>query len=299
LLLSIAHITFVATPPAHKYPQRCSNTSPDPWVPPRWRWLILRAAPLLLLSSQCISLYRRRHHLYSSPHRRVAHLPCLQRPRRSLSTPIFSLPSNIGVCEKAVNSFSPALRGVSPTSVATSLATPRMGGISRGPRLPGGIVDIRRSYDRGSPSSEKVFEPVDRESQRRVPMPMPMTCSPCRNINQDDTADVDVSSPIAAASVASSPHITGSAPFLKLRKGGDRLGGSSNRSSHGRRRAPTSTMSPASASPTPQNLKDNPERLAKVKTEMCRYYELGGLKNCPWGDKCKFEHVHTRYHCDV
>eukprot|EP00984_Skeletonema_dohrnii_P019475 scaffold9313_cov113-Skeletonema_dohrnii-CCMP3373.AAC.1 len=125
-------------------------------------------------------------------------------------------------------------------------------------------------------------------------MPMPLTCSPCRNINQDDTADVDVTSPTAAAST---PHITGSAPFLKLRKG-DRLG-SSNRSSHGRRRASTSTMPPACASPTPQNLKDNPERLAKVKTEMCRYFELGGLKNCPWGDKCKFELVHTRYHCDI
>ena len=219
--------------------------------------------------------------------------------KTEFSTPIFSLPSNIGVGEKTVNSFSPALRGASPTSVATPLATPRMGGISRGPRLPRGIVGIRRSYDHGSPSSEKVFEPVDRESQRRVPMPMPMTCSPCRNINQDDTADVDVTSPIAAASVASFPHITGSAPFLKLRKGGDRLGGSSNRSSHGRRRASMSTLSPASSSPTPQNLKDNPERLAKVKTEMCRYYELGGLKNCPWGDKCKFELVHTRHHCDV
>ena len=127
-------------------------------------------------------------------------------------------------------------------------------------------------------------------------MHMPMTCSPCRNINQDDTAGV--TSPTAAASVSLSPHITGSAPLLKLRKGEDRLG-SSNRSSHGRRRASTSTMSTASASPTPQNLKDNPERLAKVKTEMCRYFELGGLKNCPWGDKCKFELVHTRYHCDV
>jgi len=141
--------------------------------------------------------------------------------KTEFSAPIFSLPSNIGVGEKAVNSFSPALRGASPTSVATPLATPRMGGISRGPRLPGGIVGIRRSLDHGSPSSEKVFELVDRESQRRVPMPMPMTCSPCRNINQDDTADVDVTSPTAAASVASSPHITGSAPFLKLRKGGD------------------------------------------------------------------------------
>eukprot|EP00984_Skeletonema_dohrnii_P029697 scaffold20540_cov139-Skeletonema_dohrnii-CCMP3373.AAC.1 len=135
--------------------------------------------------------------------------------KAEFSTPIFSLPSNIGVGEKVVDAFSPALRGVSPTSVATSLATPRMGGISRGPHLPGGIVGIRRSHDHGSPSSEKVFEPVDRESQRRVPMPMPLTCSPCRNINQEDTADVDVTSPTAAAST---PHITGSAPFLKLRK---------------------------------------------------------------------------------
>eukprot|EP00985_Skeletonema_marinoi_P009361 scaffold4361_cov143-Skeletonema_marinoi.AAC.1 len=120
--------------------------------------------------------------------------------KTEFSTPIFSLPSNIGVGEKAVDAFSPTLRGVSPTSVATPFATPRMGGISRGPRLPGGIVGIRRSYDHGSPSSEKVFEPVDRESQRRVPMPMPMTCSPCRNIIQDDTADVDVTSLTAAAS---------------------------------------------------------------------------------------------------
>lgn len=37
---------------------------------------------------------------------------------------------------------------------------------------------------------------------------------------------------------------------------------------------------PASATPTPQNLVDNPERLAKVKTEMCVYYEKG--KRCPW-----------------
>ncbi len=50
-------------------------------------------------------------------------------------------------------------------------------------------------------------------------------------------------------------------------------------------RASTNATSPTS--PTPQNLKDNPERLAKVKTEMCRYFELGGIKNCPWGDNCK------------
>eukprot|EP00985_Skeletonema_marinoi_P021859 scaffold13642_cov86-Skeletonema_marinoi.AAC.1 len=213
----------------------------------------------------------------------------MHQPVSSSTSPVFiATPTGRSSTMFATSKTDPALRGVSPTSVATSLATPRMGGISRGPHLPGGIVGIRRSYDHGSPSSEKVFEPVDRESQRRVPMPM-MTCSPCRNIIQDDTADVDVTSPTAAASVSLSPNITESAPFLKLRKGGDRLG-SSNRSSHVRRRASTSTMSPASASPTPQNLKDNPERLAKVKTEMCRYYELGGLKNCPWGDKCNYAH---------
>ena len=40
--------------------------------------------------------------------------------------------------------------------------------------------------------------------------------------------------------------------------------------------------------PTPQNLKDNPERLAKVKTEMCRYYEQG--IECPWGYRCNYAH---------
>ena len=41
-------------------------------------------------------------------------------------------------------------------------------------------------------------------------------------------------------------------------------------------------------SPTPQNLRDNPERLAKVKTEMCHFYEEGGVKNCPFGASCEF-----------
>ncbi len=41
-------------------------------------------------------------------------------------------------------------------------------------------------------------------------------------------------------------------------------------------------LEPASATPTPQNLADNPERLAKVKTELCAYYEKG--KRCPWWD---------------
>ncbi|KAL7461607.1 hypothetical protein ACHAXS_002024, partial [Conticribra weissflogii] len=45
---------------------------------------------------------------------------------------------------------------------------------------------------------------------------------------------------------------------------------------------------PASATPTPQNLADNPERLAKVKTELCAYYEKG--KRCPWGDRCNYAH---------
>ncbi len=39
--------------------------------------------------------------------------------------------------------------------------------------------------------------------------------------------------------------------------------------------------------PTPQNLRDNPERLAKVKTEMCHYFEKGGVENCPYGANCK------------
>ena len=46
------------------------------------------------------------------------------------------------------------------------------------------------------------------------------------------------------------------------------------------RRSPSSV-----AAPTPQDLRQNPERLAKVKTEMCRYYEEG--KKCPYGGQCE------------
>ncbi|KAL7537243.1 hypothetical protein ACHAXR_007688 [Thalassiosira sp. AJA248-18] len=42
--------------------------------------------------------------------------------------------------------------------------------------------------------------------------------------------------------------------------------------------------------PTPQNLRDNPERMAKVKTEMCHYYEDGSAKKCPWGANCNYAH---------
>lgn len=44
--------------------------------------------------------------------------------------------------------------------------------------------------------------------------------------------------------------------------------------------------------PTPQNLRDNPERMAKVKTEMCQYYEKAGPKNCPFGNNCKYYVLH-------
>jgi hypothetical protein len=188
------------------------------------------------------------------------------------STPVFSLPTDIGVGEKkATGAFAPSLRVVSPTSVASPLATPRMGmgGISSGPRLPGGIVGIRLNYDHLSPSREMVFETVDRESP--PPRRVHLTCSPCSNTDVEDTAE--------AESTSSHPRI--SASLLKLRSGSL---SSTKSSSHGRS-SRASTISPAS--PTPQNLKDNPERLAKVKTEMCRYFELGGIENCPWGDKCK------------
>ena len=40
--------------------------------------------------------------------------------------------------------------------------------------------------------------------------------------------------------------------------------------------------------PTPQNLRDNPERLAKVKTEMCHFFEEGGSATaCPFGSNCE------------
>ena len=41
--------------------------------------------------------------------------------------------------------------------------------------------------------------------------------------------------------------------------------------------------------PTPQNLRDSPERLAKVKTEMCTYFLKGGSKSCPYGKNCEYK----------
>ena len=51
--------------------------------------------------------------------------------------------------------------------------------------------------------------------------------------------------------------------------------------SHGRR-SPDGVDRP----PTPQNLRTNPERQAKVKTEMCKYFEEG--LTCPWGVHCEY-----------
>ena len=56
----------------------------------------------------------------------------------------------------------------------------------------------------------------------------------------------------------------------------------------GERPPPPNNNNNPRESPTPQNLRDNPERLAKVKTEMCHYYEEGGVKNCPFGASCEF-----------
>ncbi|KAL7542681.1 hypothetical protein ACHAXR_011986 [Thalassiosira sp. AJA248-18] len=62
-----------------------------------------------------------------------------------------------------------------------------------------------------------------------------------------------------------------------------------------RRRQPRSHPSPlggggggsGSTQPTPQNIKDNPERLARVKTEMCSYFENDGAESCPYGKNCE------------
>lgn len=40
--------------------------------------------------------------------------------------------------------------------------------------------------------------------------------------------------------------------------------------------------------PLPQNLRGDPFRSAKVKTELCRHF--GTPKGCPFGDKCNYAH---------
>lgn len=66
---------------------------------------------------------------------------------------------------------------------------------------------------------------------------------------------------------------------------------------HARAKTPVSISSPqgdsqndprASKSPPPQNLRGDPFRSAKVKTELCRHYNTP--KGCPFGDKCNYAH---------
>ena len=52
--------------------------------------------------------------------------------------------------------------------------------------------------------------------------------------------------------------------------------------------SPPVCLFPPRGKPTPQNLKDSPDRRAKVKTEMCRHYLQGGAGGCPYGHKCEF-----------
>ncbi len=72
---------------------------------------------------------------------------------------------------------------------------------------------------------------------------------------------------------------------------------------------PSSPRSPFAATPLPsspstsnksllpQNLRGDPFRKAKVKTEMCLHFTRKGV--CPFGDSCNFAHgeVDLKYHC--
>ena len=49
-----------------------------------------------------------------------------------------------------------------------------------------------------------------------------------------------------------------------------------------------SSNDPATSAPLPQNLKGDPHRQAKVKTELCLFFSRG--KKCPFGPRCNYAH---------
>ena len=53
-------------------------------------------------------------------------------------------------------------------------------------------------------------------------------------------------------------------------------------------KGPSPSPIPGSKSPPAQNLRGDPFRSAKVKTEICRHYNTP--KGCPFGDKCNYAH---------
>lgn len=209
------------------------------------------------------------------------HAPLPSHPRSSLAAAAaaaaYGAPNHLN--ERNPSSLQMRL-GSSPTSVDASPALFGGDGLSH--------MSAHHHRHRQRLAVHRTFQPVSFEHLHGAHVTTPLAAKDIQ-ARPRDVAHLCLPCEPTAAAVAPTPvrPTARNADSAKVNKA---------QGSHGRR---SSTHGPGIAAgdggerpsgggdgrPTPQNLKDNPERQAKVKTEMCRYYEEG--KKCRYGIHCE------------
>jgi len=183
-----------------------------------------------------------------------------QAASRSSPTSIISTtPFDGGLCQDGLSydfaERQPALVDVRPSNHSFVAAPSRHALCAHGvaPKVSGGDIA----------ADNVMCLPCEPNNSRRPPMPVEATVPP-----NADSVKFNLSSPPGV-----NRRVSNHGPPVASGDGG----GGNNGGNDGHR-------------PTPQNLRDNPERQAKFKSEMCHYYEAGGAGKCPFGANCNYAH---------